>query len=186
MICDLTQDDVKRLFDYDDETGDLIWRKRDRSEFTAGRQNGEAAWKIWNSRNAGQKIRNLNTYGYLRVAVSGKRYFAHRIIWLWVHGEWPEGEIDHINGNRADNRIENLRVVDRQGNTRNLAARSDNTSGVTGVSYAKRDGVYLAYITVDKKVRVLGRFDSFDDAVAARKAAEKKHGFHPNHGRSAA
>nr|WP_175479900.1 HNH endonuclease signature motif containing protein [Paracoccus homiensis] len=107
---------------------------------------------------------------------------AHRVAWAVIHGRWPNGEIDHINGDRSDNRLANLREVTKRENHRNMAIRSDNTSGVTGVYWAREKGKWAAYIKADKMV-ALGRYDTFAEAVAARRAAEKVLGYHPNHGR---
>lgn len=183
-MSNLTQQDLQKLLSYDAQTGDLIWRHRPREMFSEGYNGGETSWKTWNSRYAGRLASNVGSGGYVRVNIMGKRYLAHRLIWMMVHGEWPQ-EVDHINGNRTDNRSCNLRAVDRQENMRNVARRSDNSSGFTGVSYAKRENRYLAYITIDKVMRVIGRFNTIEEAVAARAKAETKHGFHANHGRAA-
>jgi hypothetical protein len=183
-MSELTQTELQKLLSYDAQTGDLIWRHRPREMFCEGYNGGETSWKTWNSRYAGKLASNVGSGGYVRVNIMGKRYFAHRLIWMMVHGEWPE-EIDHINGNRTDNRLCNLRAVNRQENLRNVARRSDNSSGVTGVSYSKRDGVFIAYINVSGVMKVLGRFETLEKAAAARSDAEKQYGFHANHGRAA-
>lgn len=121
-----------------------------------------------------------NGDGYLRVRVNGRQFRVHRIVWLMTFGKWPVGQIDHINGIRHDNRIENMREVDAQGNQRNQHIRPDNTSGVTGVVLER--GLWAARIKVDGKKFRLGRFKTKDEAAAARKAAEIVLGFHPNHG----
>ena len=182
----LTQEYLKECFEYSAETGELHWKERPREHFKTGKQDGKTAWKTWNSQNAGKLVSSVNSSGYLRANIGGTRYSAHRIIWQLVHGYAPKGELDHINGDRTDNRICNLREVDHQGNMKNLARRSDNSSGITGVSYAKRDGVYIAYITIDKRMSVIGRFKTLEEAADARKEAEAKQGFHENHGRAAA
>lgn len=183
-MSNITQQDLQKLLSYDAQTGDLIWRHRPREMFSEGYNGGETSWKTWNSRYAGRLASNVGSGEYVRVNIMGKRYFAHRLIWMMVNGEWPQ-EIDHINGNRNDNRLCNLRAVDRQENLRNLARRSDNSSGVTGVSYAKRENRYVAYITVDSHTKVIGRFDTLEAATMARKQAEQDNGYHANHGRAA-
>ncbi len=97
----------------------------------------------------------------------------------------PSGEIDHINGDRTDNRICNLRDVTSAGNSCNRRRQDRNTSGVTGVAWDKRASRWQARIGLNGKQKYLGYFDSLDEAVAARKAAELELGFHPNHGRAA-
>ena len=183
-MIDLTQNLLHEIFAYDPETGVLSHKKRPRWMFKSGYNGGEASWKTWNSRYAGREVASKNNHGYYRVSIGGVRYTAHRIIWMMVHGEWPD-EIDHINGSRADNRLHNLRAVNRQENLRNLARRSDNTSGYTGVSYSKRDGVFIAYITIDGRAKVIGRYATADKAAEARAKAQSEAGFHPNHGRAA-
>lgn len=123
-----------------------------------------------------------NSDGYLRVKINSVAFRVHRIIWLITYGEWPEGQIDHINGVRDDNRIENLRAVSVVGNQQNQHMRVDNTSGTTGVRL--ESGAWTAKIRVRGKRLHLGRFKSLEEAAAARKSAELLYGFHPNHGRT--
>ena len=129
---------------------------------------------------AGTKTSN----GYIRIEVNGREYGAHRVVWLLKTGAWPSKEIDHIDGDRSNNRFENLRDTDHRGNTRNAALRSDNTSGTTGVCWASHHKRWYAYISDNNgKQIVLGYFVNKDDAIAARKAAETEYGYHKNHGR---
>ncbi|AXG67703.1 HNH endonuclease [Ralstonia phage GP4] len=119
--------------------------------------------------------------GYARIGVDGRIYLAHRLAWLLVHGEWPELQIDHIDHNRANNRISNLRIVTATGNMRNRTMRKDNTSGITGVM---RDGTkWMAYYYDGGKMVCVGKFVSKEAAAVARKAANDRHGFHENHGK---
>lgn len=129
---------------------------------------------------AGKPAGCANGDGYICLKVGMTKYKAHRIIWLMTFGCWPVDQLDHINGVRDDNRIENLREVSCQGNQRNQRRRIDNVTGVTGVTIER--GAWCARIKVDGKKIRLGRFHSKDEAIAARKAAEALHGFHPNHG----
>lgn len=94
-------------------------------------------------------------------------------------------EIDHINGDPADNRPENLRAVSHQVNQQNQRRRADNSSGVTGVYWNKSANKWQAYIRTDGRMKYLGVFDSVDDAARVRKIAENTYGFHENHGRIA-
>ena len=95
---------------------------------------------------------------------------------------WPDGEIDHINGDRADNRICNLRVVSKQQNARNVGLGKGNVSGHLGVSYSSRDKRWAAHIGVNGVRVYLGSFRDKDSAVAARLEAESRYGFHSNSG----
>lgn len=132
----------------------------------------------------GDKVGWLNDTGYLITSIKGKKYRVHRIIYEMHHGPIPEKlEIDHIDGNRLNNKIENLRTVTARENCQNTRLRSDNTSGRVGVSFAKRDKYWYASIRVDGKTIPLGHYKEFNQAVKARKKAESKYNFHPNHGR---
>ena len=123
-------------------------------------------------------------HGYERISVDGKRMYKHRYLWEAAYGPIPKGMyIDHINGVRHDNRLENLRLVDRTGNARNSKLRNDNSSGVVGVHYHKQHGKWNARIGSDSKRVELGLYDDWFEAVCARKSAENKHGYHKNHGR---
>lgn len=159
----LTAKRARELLSYDPETGILRWRVR-RGPARAGTVTGCDDGK-----------------GYLVVGVGGRIYRAHRLAWLIRTGRWPH-EIDHINGVRDDNRWCNLREVVRQENGRNQRFRCTNTSGHIGVYWNKQCAKWQAYITVSGQANYLGVFDEIDEAVAARKAAEREHGFHENHG----
>ena len=122
--------------------------------------------------------------GYLYCWHEGKRVRHHRYVWEQANGSIPDGlDIDHINGKRDDNRLENLRLVTRQENMRNAKLFNTNTSKVTGVSWGKRKQRWRAYIVVDYKQIHLGHYRHWFDAVCARKSAEVNFKFHPNHGR---
>lgn len=169
-------DMLRQLFRYEQETGKLYHAARPTHSFAAGpRQKNAAA--IWNARQAGKEAGGISNHGYLRVSINGRLYLAHRIAWAMVTGAWPSGDLDHINGDRTDNRISNLRIAPPRENNRNLSRREDNASGVTGVARAR--GKWRAYIEGTN----LGHFATLEAAISARKAAEKALGYHPNHGR---
>lgn len=109
---------------------------------------------------------------------------AHRVAWALHYGEWPSGQIDHINGNRLDNRRINLRDVTNAENAKNSAMRPSNTSGVNGVYLHKQTGKWCAQISAFGKTVGLGLFSSKGDAVIARKAAERVLGYSPRHGKA--
>jgi hypothetical protein len=171
----ITADRAKQLLIYDPVSGVLTRKERPRSDFSSLN-----AFAVWNSRNAGNQITAIDEEGYVFACLDGCRYRAHRIIWLMVHGRWPT-VIDHQDGCRSNNALSNLREVTVRENNRNRGIRSDNTSGVPGVY--KRGERWQASIRCDGKSRSLGFFDTIQQASDARKAAEAKLGFHPNHGR---
>ena len=114
-----------------------------------------------------------NGDGYLRIKVQRRKHLAHRLAWLHTYGEWPNDQIDHINRIRTDNRISNLRDVSNKQNLQNAGKYSHNTSGHPGVSWHKRDSKWQAQIKHNQKLVHLGCFATIEEAVAARKAAEK-------------
>jgi len=120
--------------------------------------------------------------GYISIRVCGKSRQAHRLAWLHTYGNWPKGEIDHINHIKDDNRIINLREVTTQENLRNSSKSIRNTSGTTGVSWNNQKQKWCACVGVDGKNVSAGCFSDKFEAVCARKSAENKYGFHENHG----
>lgn len=121
--------------------------------------------------------------GYIQIPADGRKYLAHRVAFLMVNGSFPENEVDHINGDRADNRWINLREVTRTQNSRNHALDARNKSGVYGVCWRETHCKWEAVISAGSKRMRLGMHDDFFEAVCARKSAEIKHQFHDNHGR---
>lgn len=171
-----SQEELQKLLTYDRKTGFLFWKKRPQEMFSARKY-----WLIWNTRFSGKRAFNVQHHnGYLYGCILGWHYLTHRLVWQLVHGKLPD-EIDHINGIRTDNRLVNLRSVTRKENCKNQGRDKRNTSGVTGVCWDFRNAKWLVRIGH----KHFGRFESFQDAVAARKAAELKHNFHKNHGRPA-
>lgn len=119
---------------------------------------------------------SLHKYsGYIQLRVNKKLYPAHRLVWLYVYGEYPILQIDHINGVRDDNRVENLRCVTPAENAMNKCVYKQNKLGVTGVYYDKRINKYCAYIKVNKIQHHLGVFESLEDAKYSRLTAEKQY-----------
>ena len=142
--------------------------------------------RVRNGRPAGsaRKDKDGNKTGYVVIVFEGKSYYAHRLAWMLNFGAIPEGmQIDHVNGNRSDNRIENLRCVSVDDNMRNRAAFRRRFPGRTGVNYCKRDNLWHAMIWDKNKAISLGHFKSYDMAVKARVEAERRLGYHPNHGK---
>lgn len=165
------------------ESGRLFWLRRDISLFKG--KNRAAICASWNTKHAGKEaMLSVCTQGYLYGAIKKKPLLAHRVVWAFRHGEWPNGLIDHINGRKTDNRIENLRVVSPAENQKNRRLSDNNSSGVCGVRWIAKQSQWRAQIQVGGKHHFLGDFTSKSDAVAARKAAEKEFMFHENHGRT--
>jgi hypothetical protein len=172
----LTQEIVRELLDYDPETGALTWRQRDREWFTSNRQ-----WKTWNKRFSVKPAGRL-ILGYRRVKMLGAVYYAHRLIWLWMTGLLPKDQIDHINRDGTDNCWSNLREATYKDNRRNLSLHKTNTTGRVGV-YPTKCGTYQATISSRPSFRInLGCFPTFEQACAARKEAERQHGYSEGHG----
>jgi len=164
---DITVDEVREVFDYDEETGQLIWKIK-------------PCKKV----NIGDVAGSYNNEGYRQIIYKRVNYLLHRLVWGYVHGKFPLKDIDHIDGGRANNRISNLRAVSHQENSKNSKLSKRNKSGITGVRKYKSSG-WTAEISINGKKTHLGCFGDFFEACCARKSAENKHGYHPNHGRRA-
>lgn len=176
-------EDLRQLLIYEPETGKLFWKPRDVSWFAGNRNTPEQNCKTWNTRHAGKEACATPQRGYKIGNVLNCLILAHRAAWAIHYGKWPDETIDHINGNRSDNRIVNLRDVSHHENMKNVRTPVTNTSGHIGVTLFKPNGKWVAGIKVNGKRLYLGYFDTIEEAVAVRKAAEAKYGFHPLHGR---
>ena len=162
---DLTVDLLNELFEYDKETGDLIWKVRKAQSVKVGDIAGY-----------------LQSTGYKRLKINAKAYLVHRIVFLMHKGYLPK-TIDHINGDRLDNRIENLRAVTANQNQHNRKLNSNNTSGFKGVSWCKTHKHWRAAVKLEGKKIHLGLFKTPEEADAVvRKAREELHGTFANHG----
>ncbi len=122
---------------------------------------------------------HVNGEGYVNFRVNGILHKAHRLAWLYMHGEWPSGQLDHINGIRTDNRICNLRIATNSQNQQNrIAPRKDNETKLTGVGFFSPRNKWRARIAINKNLHFLGYFDSKDAAAAAyMKAKNELHKF---------
>jgi len=148
---------VRELFDYDPATGSFHWRVTSSNRAPAGSK-------------AGAKGAN----GYIYIRFDGKMVLAHRLAWFHIHGVWPKDLIDHINGNRADNRLQNLREASLSQNAANGKVRSTNSSGIAGVSWDKSKNGWVASITVDGR-QIKRRFKNLQDAIDCRLAFIANH-----------
>jgi hypothetical protein len=152
----LTQERCLELFNYCPDTGVL-----------------ERRISYYRNVVAGSIVDTLDSSGYYQVMVDGWTRMAHRVIWCLVHGYDTEHQIDHINRDKTDNRIENLREATHSCNIRNCGMRVTNKSGVKGVRWVKEYGRFIATITVAGRPRTLGWFHDFTEAVCHRYAAEQ-------------
>ncbi len=174
---DITPELLRQLLDYDPDTGILIWKPRPESYFASA-----SAAKTWRKQTEGKQA-GWASCGYLILTIKQLHWPAHRAAFAIMEGYHPDGEIDHINGDRMDNRWSNLRVVTMLENMRNREIPSHNKSGVMGVDEFR--GKWRATIKdtrFDRQMH-LGTFKTIEEATAARKAAERVLGYHPNHGR---
>lgn len=152
----LTQARLKELFSYDEQTG-YFTRKV----------------TVANNARAGDIAGTINKkLGYVIISVDNRQHYAHRLVWLYKNGVFPDGQIDHINRKRCDNRISNLRQVTSSQNRQNTDVRIDNKSGAKGVFWYHKRNKWIAYIRFNGKRYSLGYHVNFEDAVSARKRAE--------------
>jgi hypothetical protein len=160
----LTQARLKELLHYCPDSGLFTWMAS-RGSIKKGCVSGTA-----------------HSEGYINIGVDGSRYFAHRLAFLYMVGVMPKEDVDHINHSRDDNRWGNLRGATRADNSKNSSISKSSTSGISGVSWHKASAKWRAHIRVDGKQKHLGSYGSLTTAGLARKKAERKYGFHENHG----
>lgn len=175
---------LQALFHYDPETGLLHWRGRHLETFADHR-----AGKIWNTKHAGQVITLIGGGGYRMVAKAAGvplRLLQHRVAWALHYGEWPAGDLDHINGDKLDNRIENLREVMPGENARNRPTYRKNRSGVQGVWWNADQKTWVVTVGRGRRKPFQRYRKCFGEAVRLRRAVEAQLGYHPNHGRPSA
>lgn len=154
----LTQSRLKELLDYNPDTGDFVWLVS-RGMTKAGNIAGA-----------------LDSRGYLKIGIEYKRYVAHRLVWFYLYGIWPEKQIDHINGNREDNRIDNLREATHAQNQRNRRlAHSNSKSGIMGVWWVKPNNKWVVSLTVNGTRKHLGYFSDLEEAKKVYLAAKRKY-----------
>jgi hypothetical protein len=164
---DLTHETVSALLNYNPESGVLAWKVRSSSR-----------------RGPGDSAGSLHRFGYIIVRVGGKAYKAHRLAWLLHYGKWPEDQVDHVNGDRADNRIANLRAATASENGQNLHRRKTGATGFLGVTQSKgprsKTLKFQAQIQSNGEYFYLGRFSTPEEAHAAYLEAKANlHEFQP-------
>lgn len=153
----LTQERLKELLSYDPETGIFIWLQSPRNNVASGSVAG-----------------SIDKKGYVRISYKRNIYLAHRLAWFFVYGKWPKKELDHINKNPTDNRIENLRDVTRKQNMENKRLYKSSKTGFSGVTWHSRDKKWNVRIGHYGKRISLGYFDNLNDAINARLKAQKE------------
>jgi hypothetical protein len=156
----LTAERLRELLDYDPLTGVFLWR------VTRGRAVAGAV--------AGHMETGDRTRGYWVIMIDRKLYRAHRLAWFYVHGAWPQDEIDHRNLVRQDNRMANLRQATRSQNRANYRLRPQN-SGMKGITYRRKTGKWQAQIQVEGKKINIGSFLKPEEAHAAYRSAALHH-----------
>lgn len=164
---------------YDPATGALTWLPRPINHFRPTRFHGaDVRMRCWNTRCAGKPaFSTVGSHGYMFGTFEGWPLLAHRVAFALLYGHWPK-VVDHIDGDRLNNRAANLREVDYTGNAQNTARRRNLVPGVE-----KAGKRWRARIKAAGRTKRLGTFDTFEEAVEAKKAAEAQYGYHPNHGR---
>lgn len=166
MMSEFTYSNLSSVFDYNSKTGIIRWKV----------SNGKSVKE-------GDEAGYIRYDGYRNISYKYKNIPAHHIAWLFITGNFPEKHIDHINGNRSDNRETNLREVTFKENHKNKKLPENNKSGVIGVSMYMKSLKWQSQIRVNGKQIHLGYYEDFEEAVKVRLEAEKKYGFHINHGR---
>jgi hypothetical protein len=157
--------ELRQILDYDPATGVFRW------------STGSRFSNRW-----GQLAGGPNDRGYTKIRALNRDWYAHRLAWAFVHDAWPEHEIDHVNHNKADNRIANLREVTHQENVRNLPRYRENKTGVPGLRWVERSKLWTVQIGNGGKNRFLPAQRCFGKAVMLRKEAERVLGYHALNG----
>lgn len=171
---------LKRL-GYNPDTGDLLWLERPVSDFEGMAYPAERHAKVWNSKHVGKPALNaMAANGYRHGVFDNVDYLQHRIIWKLAHGTDPNF-IDHLNGDRSDNRLSNLRSVTFNENMRNRKISSNNTSGFPGVYFEKRSQLWIVQLEIEGRVSYVGGYVDKADAIAARIKACEGLGFTERH-----
>jgi hypothetical protein len=186
-LAGLTAEQLRAVLHYDPDTGFFRWREGI-FHWRAGLPAGTEAECGPSKRPyvhivLGTTSKGMQNRRYVLLGIQRRVYRAHRLAWLYVHGRWPENDIDHINGDGCDNRIANLREATTAENAMNRVRRADNTSGIKGVSWNKRSSQWLVHVGFQGKIVHGGLFDTIEEAKAAREAlASRLHGEFVCHG----
>ena len=156
----ITQEKLKEILDYNPDTGLFIWKVNSAKNVKSGHIAG-----------------NLKDTGYIRIKINKKMYLAHHLAFLYVYGNFPKDIIDHIDSDRANNKISNLRECSHQQNMKNLRLYSNNSSGHKNVSWVKSRNRWIVQLKVNGKQKYIGSFDNLELAdLVAQEARNKYHG----------
>lgn len=170
--------ELRKILRADPSTGKLFWLDRPRSFFP-----DDASFKRWNTRHAGKEaFTSLTNHGYVQGSILNQKYSGHHVVWALHYGKWPKHQIDHINGIRHDNRIENLRDAPQSENVKNSRLASNNTSGMCGIRWEQAKGKWFSYGKSGGPIKNLGRYACLGMAIKARKKFEAENGFSKRHG----
>ncbi|MFW5447681.1 MAG: HNH endonuclease signature motif containing protein [Methylophagaceae bacterium] len=163
----MTQNELMNALHYNEVTGYFTWKVSNNNRIKIGDRAGYTSKRS----------------GYTKIKINRKLYQAHRLAWLYIYGVSPTKEIDHIDHIRTNNSISNLREVTRQENSKNARIRSNNSSGVTGISWFKQTFRWHVQIhDLGGNSKHIGYYINFEDARKARKSAEQEYNYHENHG----
>lgn len=174
---------LEECFTYEPETGLLYWKKRPLKHFKYSKFPTIECNRFNNRYFNKEALNSINRYGYKVSSLNGKCVRAHRVIWKLITGIDAE-ILDHIDGDKTNNRIQNLRNVTQIDNQKNQKRYITNMSGTTGVFWNTRVQKWQAFINKERNKKHLGYFDNFEEAVDTRKKAEVEFGYHINHGRN--
>lgn len=161
----LTQDTLKEYLSYNTESGNFTWLKRTSNRIKVGEEAG-----------------SLGINGYISISILGKKYYAHRLAFLYISGSMPTDQVDHINHVRTDNSWNNLSQATNLSNGKNQKKNATNSTGLVGVSWSKQNKKWHAYISHKNKRIPLGHYSTKLAAAYARHQAEIMYGYHKNHG----
>jgi len=160
----LSFEEAQSYFTYNSDTGALLYKKKTSNKITIG-----------------DPVGSDNGAGYIKLSFKKRNYYAHRVIWLLMTGKWPKDQIDHVDHDRSNNKWDNLKAATNKTNGKNQSLKINNMSGISGVHFNKRSKYWQGSIKVDGKHHYLMGGKDLFEICCARKSAELKYGFHPNH-----
>ena len=160
----ITRKRLKELLDYNEDSGEFRWKARSSNVVKIG------------------ELAGTSHRGYIKIGLDGETYKAHHLAYLYMTGKYPQSQIDHINHDKSDNSWRNLRTATQGENMKNQPLKATNKSGCHGVYFDSPTRKWRAQIINNKRKIHIGLYADLEDAIAARKNAEVKYGYHKNHG----